>query len=489
METNLKSNIILTFFIIIFIHCTYCEFLEFPLRKLKKYNLNLDYNNKDFQKYFDPNITLTDFLINFYYRTFYSEVEVGYPKQKIKFEFSGAENSLNNIVNSKYRVTNNINYFNRSSSITNLTYMYDFIEYYVLLTGTAEDDFYFNIVSNDKNTEKKIHLPYFINEYFFDIMADKYEYDIKQANQTFNFVAGLLKDGSKLSFLIKLKEADILPSYDFSYDFHKSYKIDPNTEDDHIGNLVFGKFEQLYNDKKYPQKYLKKTKLLPSNSTYINYIIYLDKIYSKGEKELDLSVNVKLEITFDYDFFVANYEFKEYIDYLFFKKVGEICQEKSIESKFYDAKNPIKTYRMYVCDKEVLDHKNIFPKIVLQSKDFNYDFEFDFDELFKQHFNKVYFLIMFQKLDLKWRVGEIFLKKYKLYFNIDTNLAYFYNENENKTSGGSGKVVKIVIIVILIALIFISGIYFGKKIRAQRKIRANELEDNYEYLMVSKDNI
>ena len=61
--------------------------------------------------------------------------------------------------------------------------------------------------------------------------------------------------------------------------------------------------------------------------------------------------------------------------------------------------------------------------------------------------------------------------------NYDNNKSF---KKENKT--------KIIIVIILIILAFIIGIIFGKMLcsKYNRKIRANELEDNYSY--ISKNN-
>ena len=94
-------------------------------------------------------------------------------------------------------------------------------------------------------------------------------------------------------------------------------------------------------------------------------------------------------------------------------------------------------------------------------------------------------MIIQQKNGFKiWTLGRIFMKKSEFYFDSHKKIiGYFETINikkENKLNiNFFDKIKWYLFIVVGIAV----GIFIGNKIREKkRKLRANELEDNYEYL-------
>ena len=107
------------------------------------------------------------------------------------------------------------------------------------------------------------------------------------------------------------------------------------------------------------------------------------------------------------------------------------------------------------------------------------------DDLFKDCGNYFLFMIIQQKNGFKiWTLGRIFMKKSEFYFDSHKKIiGYFETVNmksENKLNTNFFDKIKwYLFIVVGIAV----GIFIGKEIREKkRKLRANELEDNYEYL-------
>ena len=98
--------------------------------------------------------------------------------------------------------------------------------------------------------------------------------------------------------------------------------------------------------------------------------------------------------------------------------------------------------------------------------------------------NETAFLVIFNEdQDYTWELGKIFLKKYILYFNLESKeVRYYHVPPSIKKSFSFIIIIIIVAVVVAIALILFIGIYLGKKLAKQRKLRAKELEDNYEYL-------
>ena len=86
-----------------------------------------------------------------------------------------------------------------------------------------------------------------------------------------------------------------------------------------------------------------------------------------------------------------------------------------------------------------------------------------------------------------WTLGKIFMKKSKFYFDTNKKILGYFEEVEKKIISEKNisktnffdKIKWYIFIVIGIAV----GILIGNRIREKaRKLRANELEDNYEYL-------
>ena len=83
-----------------------------------------------------------------------------------------------------------------------------------------------------------------------------------------------------------------------------------------------------------------------------------------------------------------------------------------------------------------------------------------------------------------WTLGKLFFKKDNFYFDSNKKfLGYFKTnniQNEKKSERNIFDKIKWYIFIIIGIII---GIVIGSKIREKaRKLRANELEDNYEYL-------
>ena len=104
--------------------------------------------------------------------------------------------------------------------------------------------------------------------------------------------------------------------------------------------------------------------------------------------------------------------------------------------------------------------------------------------------NKYYFLIIYSSFSGGyWKLGKPFLKKYQITLNLDAKSISFYNHNikeeikDNKNNNEKTEyIILIVICIILFIILFIISLLFIKKLKGERKKRANELKDDeYEY--------
>ena len=128
----------------------------------------------------------------------------------------------------------------------------------------------------------------------------------------------------------------------------------------------------------------------------------------------------------------------------------------------------------------------------------NYNFTLNSTDLFTiiPDGKRILFNIDFTFNSNKWILGKPFFKKFQLFFNSDTNLiSYFIPpknlENNVEIDSNKGNSLKIFLIIFLTCLAFALGIIFGRALcsKYNRKIRANELEDNYSYISNDKNKI
>ena len=167
-------------------------------------------------------------------------------------------------------------------------------------------------------------------------------------------------------------------------------------------------------------------------------------------------------------------------------------------------------------NKEIINNiKNSFPGFNFLSKYLEYNFYLEADDLFLEKDNYVFCLLFFhynEYIEKNWVMGKPFLKKYQFSFNPDNKQIYFYSNKEeekeendeeeekkgndseqnknqnNEKIDSTGKInIKMLIIIIFAIIIVVSIIcfilfkyYLSDKFN--RKKRANELDDDYDYI-------
>ena len=153
-------------------------------------------------------------------------------------------------------------------------------------------------------------------------------------------------------------------------------------------------------------------------------------------------------------------------------------------------------YNYIYCDKQRFEkYKQIFPSLFFKNSGLNKTYILNSEDLFKDCGKYYFFMIIQPKYGYKiWTLGKIFMKKSKFYFDSNKKLIGYFEgvdkkinveKNDSKTNFFD-KIKWYIFIAIGIAV----GIFIGNRIREKaRKLRANELEDNYEYLEnKAKDN-
>ncbi len=204
---------------------------------------------------------------------------------------------------------------------------------------------------------------------------------------------------------------------------------------------------------------------------------------------------VGLEWSFNFDFVVYGNEQLESKNTLLKNEIGLFVGPTDYENKVFEKffKNNTKCYRnstkmgyatfkYYYCDEDV--DVNQMDNLVFGLDQINYNFTFSGKELFYEENKKKYFKIVFLLSNNPyWFFGREFLKKYQLYFDMARKLIYIpLNKEENKNNYYSifHICLTIVLGISVIALIFYIFRYLKKY---PRKKRANELEDDFDYII------
>ena len=133
---------------------------------------------------------------------------------------------------------------------------------------------------------------------------------------------------------------------------------------------------------------------------------------------------------------------------------------------------------------------NNFENLEFIHQELSYIFILDKNDLFIDVNDKKYFLCIFPeenryKNENNWIFGTPFIKKYNFVFDQDIKKILFYEDNANiKSNYESSKISKLAltIIIILSIITFLIFLYIIIKIIFKPKqIKANELEDSFNY--------
>ncbi len=330
---------------------------------------------------------------------------------------------------------------------TTLLYRYKFY-----LTETYQDSLFLKI-SNLK--EEKKEEDFYIDKYIYQTLQD--DISIKRNKENFFGLHSQIISGSyNNNFMIQLKKKNLINSYDISLEFF----------DDNKGQLIIGGMPHEYNQEYDETNFIHENNIYSSwhftftNITHENYFQFVN--YSEGHLSLS------------YYGFVSPSLYQNIIDTIFFNKLFE---EKKCEINFYEGDDNL---TIYICDKNINIKK--FPKLLFWDKEINFTFVFEGYELFKQFKkDKLIFLIHFNKEEKKnWKLGQIFLKKYKIICNYDKKIIGFYTQKKGKIFSFYFINHLIYFILVMIIIILIYYLIKNKK-KVLRKIHANELEDNYDY--------
>ena len=340
----------------------------------------------------------------------------------------------------------------------------------------------------------------------------------------------------KFDFVTQLKQKNIISSYNWFIYFEK----DKNKKEDEIMNLSnIDNIQAFLIIGGQPHEYKKnefyESQIISEYSDAYKWTIGYNDIYTYiGNKKISTYEEI-VEIYLDNIFIYASPFYTNLVKREYFDKYDSCGIEKDEDIKYYCQKSESFT----------IDDLKSFPPLYLEHKKFNFTFELTYQDLFIENDGKYWFLPIANKKD-NWLIGFSFLKKYHFSFNQDSKIVNFYNpnlpkeeeekddkekekeeekekekekekedeqkekekeeeqkENKDKNNGNSNtednnknnneslSIQTIVLIVVIIGVVFIVigiiiGLFIFKKLN--KKKRANELDDKYEYAIGENEN-
>ena len=315
------------------------------------------------------------------------------------------------------------------------------------------------------------------------------------------------KDKTNTNFIEQLKKKKIISKYIWTLNYQSLSQ----------GVIAIGIEPHFYDSTKnfysqYKTIYIDLNNINQDNQNFWRF--KFDSIFVNQTDNYNFK-DTNVEILIDRGLIIGTEEYKNYIEKNFFNKLinDGICFK---ESAILDSNNKDE-YIIFYCEKKkfkggIFDIKidkpyYKFNDLFFNHKGFEYDFKLYKEILFEDFDDRVYFQIIFEKNNNNkiWKLGEPFTSLFKFVFNQEQKTIGFYNPllkkipnsefdfdiiEKNNTyinnNGGNNSTMNSILnfirnfISILVCLFII--FYIFRKLCIKRKIRANELIENFDYL-------
>ena len=268
-----------------------------------------------------------------------------------------------------------------------------------------------------------------------------------------------------INFINQLKKLNLISSYSFSIKF----------KNENEGDLIIGKRPDEY-DNKYQYNYFHSTNL-PLNNNELDWGLLFDKIEYNEE---NLNEGNKYFSYFEPELgvIVSNFDFKILIEKLFF---NNYVKEKKCFFKRFEGDIKYTGYKYYYCNEDV--DISTMNNLTFYSKELNFTFILTYKDLFYNFQGNNYYLVVFPWYSgLHWRLGLPFFKKYQLVFDTDKKMIGIYEKILDKNYFLLISWKNNLIIFLSTIIVFLIFYIYKNFVNKPRKMRANELKDNYEYI-------
>ena len=438
-----------------------------------------------------------DIYKNCFMKELYTEVSIGSPPQNLNininpdnFIFYISPDICYDFSPSYYNYSNSQSFFLISAGPEE-------DGFYELGGGTyARESFSFFNSTDLKNNITNIFLEFFYASYLsfpkYNQICGTLGLGMKKRNENFGFDISLTA----------LKKKNLINSYSWMYIFfNKDKEYDPtkilnlpDINNEYIiknfdGFIIIGNYPEISTneDKNNNNDYTFKS-LAVERDNELKWDIIINKIYNKYENINCIGKKIYFELSINYEYIISP---KEYFDKIIIPYFDDFIKNKKCKLK--EIKNNIYIYEIIICEKKLFKEKDIgnFPTIFFYHQDFNFTFELTYNDLFQIKDDEIFFLIIKNKNNFNqdlWKMGKIFLKKYQFSFNQDSKTINFHpkiiknNEKINNKDRNHFQFNINYIWVFISIICLIIGIYLGNcLIVKNRKLRANELQDDYEY--------
>ena len=436
--------------------------LSIPIQYILSYIILPLYKEKQNTELISEPIEVIQNLFN---SEIYTIIEIGSEMKKVKAYLTHLRGELiiagKEVKNHKYDESHSKTYF----CVYNETKdFYNGVFSQILL---SKEDFF---LQNDKNEIQNIRLNFILGVKSFN-------------NVPYEGVLGLqlpfLNSEAEYNIIRSLKNGKIINSYDWF--------LDLDNLENGGAKMYIGTLPHIIN-KQLNENNLQSTNAVKSG-VYMNWGMEFSETYYGSNNKLGKSYQAYVH--FDFGLIFGPNELMDILDNKFFDYYikENICFKESygIEKNIF-----------YYCKNDKRFNVKKFQTIYFENNEMESVFEFNYKDLFYYRDGLIYFLIMFREYNKEsYLLGEIFLRKYKLSFNQDKkNIGYYKNRKisqekkfKKKEKGIKFNITNFLLILILLTIIIIALIYYKKF--TNRKIRANELEENYQYISkndISKEN-
>ena len=310
----------------------------------------------------------------------------------------------------------------------------------------------------------------------YDLKTKEYGYYSKMEVKEYN--------DKKQCAILGLKMNLPVYEYDRIQNFVKTFYVNENINSyqwtvkytkDNEGLVIIGdsplNYDPMFKNKKYEEH---QTQAIGEGTT-VDFGIDFNEI-TFGSKDFEIKhahFNHDLGVLLVNKIIYEKIKNSFFVNYLGDKK---ICFEGWVYEK----------YGYIYCDSNKFTDSDIksLPKLIFKQTNMNYIFELNYEDLFsKQKDGRIYFLIVFDLNYKTFKIGKPFLKKYPLTVDNKKNLITYFRIKEENEDNGYSRIIWIVILsVFVVILAGTTGFFAYKFIKKKNKKRANELDEDYEYL-------
>ena len=408
------------------------------------------------------------FLDNYLDYKIYTKIKIGSPTKvipafinsNIKIFRTKFIEQISNFDFGKYDVYRPHN----SKSFINITELLNLEEFYFFGCSLINETIF---LCKNKNCEEEYEIKNF--QLYAQTKKDKLNYSYSLAELG---IPLLKSSNDQTNILMELKNLEIISSNIITIEF----------TDNKEGYIYLGDYPHMYNNIEYNKNLLKTAYSIPNYGSNNNIQLRMDKIYiiNKNNNSNIILNNDEISINYGSGIILSTAEYFNKILEIFFNKYIN----KNICKINIERRNINNNYHVISCQKSEEFKIEDFPSLYLFKEEFDFIFELNYNDLFEQIDNYYIFKIIYFPFSCdNFELGKPFLKKYQMSYNVEMSTIHFYKKN-NRINNiiKKEKSQNIYILVILIILVvFCLGIYYKKFFHTKRKLRKNELNEDFDF--------